>query len=197
MRRNFVIGNTETPFIIPILAIISIIFYSLFPQYSAVAKINNDAKNITNQNKPCDSCDFNYLQGTMVFVQQNSLLSQRRNPSPSFIVEREKQKIIEQNKKARIIPKKKMRVLATAYSSTVDQCDSTPFITANGTHVHDGTLAANFLKFGTKVKFPSLYGDKIFTVEDRMRSNTKVDIWFPTRQEAKNFGAQIVEMEVL
>ena len=92
--------------------------------------------------------------------------------------------------------KQRKLVLVTAYSSTVDQCDSTPFITANGTHVYDGTIAANFLKFGTKVKFPSLYGDKIFTVEDRMKSDYKVDIWFPTRQEALNFGAKRVEIEI-
>ncbi|MCK5490743.1 MAG: 3D domain-containing protein [Candidatus Pacebacteria bacterium] len=92
--------------------------------------------------------------------------------------------------------KQRKLVLVTAYSSTVDQTDSTPFITANGTHVYDGTIAANFLKFGTKVKFPSLYGDKIFTVEDRMKSDYKVDIWFPTRQEALNFGAKRVEIEI-
>ena len=88
-------------------------------------------------------------------------------------------------------------VLVTAYSSTVDQCDSTPFITASGTHVHDGTIAANFLRFGTKVKFPALYGDKIFTVEDRMKSNRKVDIWFPTRAEALKFGAKRTMMEIV
>ncbi|MCK5412800.1 MAG: 3D domain-containing protein [Candidatus Pacebacteria bacterium] len=92
--------------------------------------------------------------------------------------------------------KQRKLVLVTAYSSTIDQTDSTPFITANGTHVYDGTIAANFLKFGTKVKFPSLYGDKIFTVEDRMKSDYKVDIWFPTRQEALNFGAKRVEIEI-
>ena len=47
------------------------------------------------------------------------------------------------------------------------------------------------------MKFPSLYGDKIFIVEDRMKSNYKVDIWFPTRQEAKNFGIKRVEIEIL
>lgn len=88
-------------------------------------------------------------------------------------------------------------VLITAYSSTVDQCDSTPFITASGTHVHDGTIAANFLRFGTKVTFPTLYGDKIFIVEDRMKSNSKVDIWFPTRAEALKFGAKRAMMEIV
>ena len=88
-------------------------------------------------------------------------------------------------------------ILATAYSSTVDQCDNTPFTTASGTRVHDGTIAANFLRFGTKVKFPALFGSKIFTVEDRMKSNYKVDIWFPTREEALQFGAKRTMMEIV
>ena len=65
-------------------------------------------------------------------------------------------------------PKKIMVVLATAYSSTPDQTDATPFITAWNTRVRDGILAANFLPFGTLVKIPEVFGDKIFVVEDRM-----------------------------
>lgn len=96
---------------------------------------------------------------------------------------------------AKIVLKKK--VLITAYSSTPDQTDSSPFITAAGTHVHDGVIAANFLAFGAKVRIPSLYGNKIFTVEDRMKSNVKMDIWFSSRQEALNFGARVAEIEVV
>lgn len=90
-------------------------------------------------------------------------------------------------------------VPVTAYSSTVDQTDSTPFITANGSHVYDGTIAANFLPFGTKVKFPEYSGDKIYTVEDRMnkRYNYKIDIWFTTRQDALEFGKQTLYYEVV
>jgi len=202
MGRNLVAArNEETPLIVPILAIISVILYSMFPQHATIAKTNNNTKTKISQNKPSDFHDSGYLRKSMIFVQQNSLLAQSRNLSNSLCEKRDKskeeQKIVGQNENTKTVPKRKMRVLATAYSSTVDQCDSTPFITANGTRVHNGTLAANFLKFGTKVRFPSLYGDKIFTVEDRMRSNTKVDLWFPTRQEAKNFGVKIVEMEVL
>jgi 3D (Asp-Asp-Asp) domain-containing protein len=90
-------------------------------------------------------------------------------------------------------------VTLTAYSSTVDQCDSTPFITANGTRVHDGTIAANFLKFGTKVRIPEYFGDKIFTVEDRThpRYGDRVDIWMETRQQALNFGKRRLTIEIL
>ena len=90
-------------------------------------------------------------------------------------------------------------VLVTAYSSTPDQTDSSPFITASGTYVHDGIIACNFLKFGSKVRFPDMYGDKIFVVEDRMalRNSHKIDIWFNTRWEAKQFGVKRIKVEVL
>ncbi|MDD3006470.1 MAG: hypothetical protein PHX30_02720 [Candidatus Pacebacteria bacterium] len=90
-------------------------------------------------------------------------------------------------------------VTVTAYSSTVDQCDASPFITASGTHVRDGVIATNLLAFGTKVKFPSMYGDKIFTVEDRMnkRFSNRADIWFSTREQAKQFGVRKLEMIVV
>ena len=90
-------------------------------------------------------------------------------------------------------------VLVTAYSSTPDQTDSTPFITASGTHVRDGIVACNFLSFGTYVRFPDMYGDKIFVVEDRMalRNSHKIDIWFNTRWEAIQFGARNIRVEVL
>jgi len=90
-------------------------------------------------------------------------------------------------------------VSATAYSSTVDQCDSTPFITASGQHVRDGIIATNFLPFGTKVRIPDIYGDKVFEVQDRMnaRYNTRIDIWMGSRNEAMQFGLKQVKVEVL
>ena len=90
-------------------------------------------------------------------------------------------------------------VLVTAYSSTPDQTDSTPFITASGTHVRDGIVACNFLSFGICVRFPDMYGDKVFVVEDRMalRNSHKIDIWFNTRWEAIQFGARNIRVEVL
>ena len=90
-------------------------------------------------------------------------------------------------------------VLVTAYSSTPDQTDSTPFITASGSHVRDGIVACNFLSFGSKVRFPDIYGDKIFVVEDRMalRNSHKIDIWFNTRWDARQFGVKTLRVEVL
>jgi 3D (Asp-Asp-Asp) domain-containing protein len=90
-------------------------------------------------------------------------------------------------------------VVATAYSSTSDQTDSSPFITANGSHVYDGLVAANFLPFHTKIKIPQVFGDKVFTVEDRMNSrySNRIDVWFPNRELAYNFGIQKVKIEIV
>jgi 3D (Asp-Asp-Asp) domain-containing protein len=97
------------------------------------------------------------------------------------------------------LPPKMMSVILTAYSSTVDQTDDTPFITASNSQVHDGIVAANFLPFGTQVKIPGIFGDKIFTVEDRMakKHNGKIDIWFPERYLAQRFGVQEADVLIL
>lgn len=97
------------------------------------------------------------------------------------------------------LPPKMISVILTAYSSTPDQTDNTPFITASNTRVRDGIVAANFLDFGTKVKIPSLFGDKVFTVEDRMarKHDDKIDIWFSERYLAKNFGVKEADVIIL
>lgn len=81
-------------------------------------------------------------------------------------------------------------VWVTAYSSTPEETDSTPFETAMMTNVRDGIVAVNFLPFGTKIKIPKLFGDKIFIVEDRMHERKKnfVDVWMPSKEAAKEFG---------
>ena len=92
------------------------------------------------------------------------------------------------------------RITVTAYSSTPDQTDDSPFITASGAWVYDGIVASNFLPFGTKVRFPELFRDKIFTVDDKMHNrfaDTRVDIWFPDRESAKEFGIKETIMEIL
>lgn len=89
--------------------------------------------------------------------------------------------------------------IVTAYSSTVDQTDGDPFTTASGTKVRDGIVAANTLPFGSKIMMPDLFGDKVFTVEDRMAAKNwhKVDVWFPTRQEARQFGVKKAKIIVI
>lgn len=95
--------------------------------------------------------------------------------------------------------KRIMRISVTAYSSTPDQTSGDPFITASGTRVHDGTIAANFLPIGTKVRFPDYFGDKIFIVEDRMAARYwhKADIWMTSREAALQWGVRYTTIEIL
>ncbi|MFA7087870.1 MAG: hypothetical protein WC146_00825 [Patescibacteria group bacterium] len=91
----------------------------------------------------------------------------------------------------------------TAYNSEAAQTDSTPCITANGfdvcEHGIEDTIAANFLKFGTKVMIPELFGDRIFVVRDRMnkRYPDRVDIWMISKQDARKFGVKTATIQVI
>ncbi len=76
-------------------------------------------------------------------------------------------------------PIRTLSVFATAYSSDPWQTDSTPCHPAMGSYDlcenfkkygETDTIAANFLPLGTRVRFPKLYGSKVFTVRDRMNS---------------------------
>lgn len=116
----------------------------------------------------------------LLTIQENSFLPSSPLPAPKVI--------------------KTINVIITAYSSTPEETDDTPFITAANTTVKDGVVANNLLPFGTKIRIPELYGDKIFTVEDRMNRKKgyyHFDIWFPSKQEAKEFGAKLTHIEVL
>jgi len=92
-----------------------------------------------------------------------------------------------------------MTVTVTAYSSTEDQTDDSPFTTASNKQVTDGIVAANFLPFGTKLQIPKLFGDKVFVVEDRMhnRFGDRVDIWFADRDTATKFGKRTADIVIL
>lgn len=91
-----------------------------------------------------------------------------------------------------------MKIPVTAYNSLPNQTDSTPFHTADNTHVRDGLIAANFLPLGTRVKFPELYGDKEFIVKDRMnpRYHYKADIWMENYSDAIDFGLNYTTIEI-
>jgi 3D (Asp-Asp-Asp) domain-containing protein len=119
------------------------------------------------------------IEASLVLVQENSLLA-LSSPKPQVV--------------------RTIKVIITGYSSSVWETDDTPYLTAACTMTRKGVVANNMLAFGTKIRIPELYGSQIFVVEDRMRwdrSNYQIDIWFPTHQEAKEFGAKITYIEVL
>ena len=94
----------------------------------------------------------------------------------------------------------KVKMVITAYSSEESQTDDTPFITACGERVADGIVANNLLPFGTAIRIPELFGDKIFLVKDRMhykKGNYHIDVWFQSTEQAKQFGAVTTSIEIL
>jgi 3D (Asp-Asp-Asp) domain-containing protein len=90
-------------------------------------------------------------------------------------------------------------LIVTAYSSSPDETDDSPFITAAGTRVHNGIVATNLFPFGTKIRIPDIFGDRIFVVEDRMhaRHKNRIDIWYPSKKEALIFGIRQARVEVV
>ena len=123
-----------------------------------------------------------FVQEKLLLLNENTLMpvSDPSNPEPKVV--------------------KKLPVIITAYSSTPWETDGNPFITAAGTEVRDGIVANNKYSFGTKIRIPEIFGDKVFVVEDRMnwrKDNYHFDIWFPSYSEALNFGAKRTYIEVL
>ncbi|MDD4761859.1 MAG: hypothetical protein PHZ25_02460 [Candidatus Pacebacteria bacterium] len=90
-------------------------------------------------------------------------------------------------------------ITVTGYSSSPEETDDTPFITASGNHVRPGVVAANWLPLGSKVKIPELFGEQVFVVEDRMnkRFNDRLDIWFSDKESAQDFGMHFTKIIVL
>ena len=99
--------------------------------------------------------------------------------------------------------KNTLRFTITAYNSEVGQCDATPCITANGfdlcKHGVEDSIATNDLPFGTKVKIPDYFGDRVFVVRDRMnkRYSDRIDVWMLEKKEARTFGVKHATIQVL
>lgn len=102
--------------------------------------------------------------------------------------------------KPKVKVKRTLTVVMTAYSSTRAQTDKDPFTTASGEKVGDGVIAMNQVPFGTKIRIPEKYGDKVFVVKDRMSARygkTRGDIWMKSVKEAKQWGVKRVKVEIL
>ena len=87
---------------------------------------------------------------------------------------------------------KEIKMKLTAYCFTS--------LTASDTKTADGIVANNLLPFGTKVKIPSIFGNKIFTVRDRMnkrKGNYYMDIWYSSCTKAKKFGAKSASVQII
>jgi 3D (Asp-Asp-Asp) domain-containing protein len=84
----------------------------------------------------------------------------------------------------------------TAYSSSPDETWGDPFITASGREVFEGLVACpRRFPFGTRF----LIGSRIYTCWDRLhaRFDHRFDIWKPSKEEALEFGRQVLVIEAL
>lgn len=86
----------------------------------------------------------------------------------------------------------------TAYTSSVDETDDTPFLTASGETTGPGTIACpSRFKFGTLIQIEK----QIFKCNDRMhkrfRDTNHFDIWVESKDEARQWGRKTVEVSVI
>ncbi len=143
------------------------------------------------------------VMGFNVFATQVEAQASEESQEASVAVETEADQSVAQEFLPEIEDRKPRRVYKstlTAYTSRVEETDSSPFITANGSHVHIGTIAANCLAFGTKVQLPELFGDQVFVVEDRLHPRKgcgQLDVWFPEYNQAIQFGKKYSTVYVL
>ncbi|MDX2006310.1 MAG: hypothetical protein SFU83_13605 [Meiothermus sp.] len=107
---------------------------------------------------------------------------------------------------------------ATAYTSSVRETDSTPFITATGARTRIGIIAVSpdmlrTLPYGSRVtledlgtpgglgrgRFNYLFRDRVFIVEDTMhpRMRGRIDVWLPDRATAIRFGVRNLKITVV
>jgi 3D (Asp-Asp-Asp) domain-containing protein len=97
----------------------------------------------------------------------------------------------------------RMVVKVTAYNSDPRQTDDSPCITASNYNVcaanTENIVAANFVPLGTKMKIPALFGDRVFSVEDRTakKYGDRVDVWRKHYADARAQGIRQVEIVIL
>ncbi len=83
----------------------------------------------------------------------------------------------------------------TAYSSSLDETQGDPFITASGQRVRDGIIACSReYPFGTRF----LIEGKLYVCLDRLarKYDHRIDIWKPNKAEALQFGRRELPIEV-
>lgn len=89
----------------------------------------------------------------------------------------------------------RMKAVVMAYTSSVEETDDTPHITASGERTRKGIVANNCLEFGTKV----VIGGKEYEVQDRLNKRygcEHYDIWVETKGEAFEWGRRELSVAI-
>lgn len=90
-----------------------------------------------------------------------------------------------------------IKAQVSAYTSSVDETDDTPFITASGTATKLGVVACPVaIPFGTQVVIEG----KSYTCEDRMnpryQNKPVFDVWMSSKKQAFEWGRQTVQVVI-
>jgi 3D (Asp-Asp-Asp) domain-containing protein len=110
-------------------------------------------------------------------------------------------------------------VRSTAYNSMPGQTDASPFKTATGARTRFGIVALSrdllrSIPYGSKIvledmgswsngsgrgKYNAMLSKMIFVVEDTMHPRKKgtVDVWFPARRQAIQWGARKLRIRIV
>jgi 3D (Asp-Asp-Asp) domain-containing protein len=111
-----------------------------------------------------------------------------------------------------------MTVRSTGYNSLTSQTDRTPHVTATGARTRFGIIAVSrdllrTIPYGSRVrledmgswsgggrgKYNRMLSDMVFVVEDTMhpRKSGTIDVWFPARRQAIQWGVRRLRVTVL
>ena len=93
-------------------------------------------------------------------------------------------------------PHSAFTTVVTAYSSSEDETQGDPFITASGEYVRDGIVAcAEKYAFGTRF----LIEDRVYECQDRLAPEYRhrIDIWMPSKDEALGYGKRLLRVQLL
>lgn len=111
-----------------------------------------------------------------------------------------------------------LAVRSTAYNSLSSQTDRTPHVTATGARTRFGIIAVSrdllrTIPYGSRVrledmgswsgggrgKYNEMLSNMVFVVEDTMnpRKSGTVDVWFPARRQAIQWGVRRLRLTVL
>ena len=85
----------------------------------------------------------------------------------------------------------------SAYTSSKDETDDTPHLTASGSKTREGIVACpSRLEFGTKIEIEG----KAFVCEDRMnkryRDREVYDIWVSSKEVAYEWGRKTLDIKI-
>ncbi len=120
-------------------------------------------------------------------------------------------------RKTRSLPS--LTVRSTAYNSSADQTDSSPWTTSTGARTHYGIIALSRdllrrIPYGSRVrledggswmggrgrgKYNAMLKDTLFVVEDTMhaRKTGMIDVWLPAKRHALQWGVRRLNMRIV